>query len=1131
MTPTCPACRAELPADARFCPACGTRLEVSGPEATERKVVTTLFADLVGFTALGERHDPEDIDAALRGFYGLARTIVERFGGTVEKFIGDAVVGLFGVPKAHEDDAERAVRAALELVAHLHELPPVGDDDLQVRCAVNTGPAVVRLDARPETGEGVLVGDAVNTCARLLSEAPAMGVVAGERTQRLSARAIAFEELPAVTAKGKREPVLRWLARGQRAQRGMSASSLAETPMVGREVELATLDALLAKAIAASAPQFVLVSGEAGIGKSRLIGELYRIIDERPGFFVQWRQGHCPPYGEDLTFWALREIVSSHVGVVRSDSAEAIERKLDAAFGDAPDVATLLERLRPVVGLQTQQTASDDGYTVWESALEAIAASRPTVLVVEDLHWASRPMLDFLSRYTTRAPALPLLVVITARPEFLETHPDMLAPSAHVTRLPLRTLAPDEIRRMAAALPGSDEPAMVDALVESCGGNPLFAEELARHLAESGLEAPGGGPQRPSDHTGTESISALIEARLDVLPPEERNLLADASVVGRVFWPGALAAIGGGDPISIQTSLDTLEAHEFLRRAPESLQPGEIEYAFWHALTRDAAYGRLPRAARALKHAAVADWMAQTSRSAGPAADLIAHHRWTAVELAGAAGLPDEAARLRGPAVEALVTAGDLALSLDIASAERSLSRAVSLLTDEDPQRPAVLTRWAEASAQSGQLEASAEAFLEAIAGLNDQGDARGASAAMTGLSRVLLELGDPRAEHFSEASVSAAESAGPSLELVRALELRAFFYEMDENRDAELGCTDRVLALCRELGRPPSPRALMRRGLAHCIGGDSTLALVDLARAVELAAQGGAAAELSAAYSCQALGVLIFEGPARSREVNEAGLQSARERNDRLGIVFLEESLFDGWLFGGSWDEALAAWPAVESRLRAQNQVYSLSNVANTVGLILALRGAAALSGEARLLEMLRQQSTDAEEKSSLIAGSVVLHAMGETRAATRLLRRLVSGGPSLGGAPGLALMWPLVLRTGLALGDDRLIDQLVSSVPRTVQALPHTIESILGLTREHKGDPEAAAAHFKRAAEVWSALDFPLEAAEASFGLGRCLARCGSRSEAKTALEAAYATFEGLGASPLMAATAAALKDCTAS
>ena len=542
----CPACRADVPVDARFCPSCGTRLEAAGTEATERKVVTTLFADLVGFTALGERHDPEDIDVALRGFYTLARTIVERFGGTVEKFIGDAVVGLFGVPTAHEDDAERAVRAALELVAHLHELPPVGEEQLQVRCAVNTGPALVRLDVPPETGEGILVGDAVNTCARLLAQTPSMGVIAGETTQHLSARAIAYEELPAVTAKGKSAPVRRWLAEGTIARRGDEASQIELAPLVGREVELAVLDALLAKAIDSSRMHHVLITGEAGIGKSRVVRELFRRVDTRASFFCTWRQARCPAYGPDLAFWALREIITSHTGITAADDPETIEQKLASAVDPAPDREWLLSRLRPLVGLLSPLGERRDNFLAWITFFERVAQHLPLVLVIEDLQWASEGTLAFLDELADASLRAPLLLITTARPEYRS---EMAAGDPDTfLHMPLRALTTEEASRLAAKLAkAAGHPGLASAVEEGCGGNPLFAEELARYMCE---KSGGPGAEQQAQPDPPDTLTALIAARVDALTSRERAVLLNAAVIGRVFWPEALMAEGCGSPMS-----------------------------------------------------------------------------------------------------------------------------------------------------------------------------------------------------------------------------------------------------------------------------------------------------------------------------------------------------------------------------------------------------------------------------------------------------------------------------------------------------------------------------------------------------------------------------------------------------
>ena len=436
----------------------------------------------------------------------------------MEKFIGDAVVGLFGVPLAHEDDAERAVRAALELVARLHELPPVGDEQLQVRCAVNTGPALVRLHARPEAGEGVLVGDAVNTAARLLAAAPPTTVAVGAATHHLTRRAIDYAPLAALAAKGKAEPVERWRAIRAIARSGADPAPRDETPMVGREVELAVLVGLLDRAVASNSPQYALVTGEAGIGKSRLVREFFRLVDARPEVLCNWRQGACPPYGSGLAYWSLREIVSAHAGIAPDDTAEVMEQKLRMAVADTGLADWLVTRLRPLMGLPAPSTTRDENLAAWTRFFESIALIRPAVVVIEDLHWASESTLEFLEHLVTRASDTPLLLVGTARPEFVEEHPDMFRRAPGVERIDLKALSPGESSRLAAALLHRDgDESLAGQVAERCGGNPLFAEELARFLVDR--SAPQAGPDEIEARLeAPTSILTLITARLDALP-------------------------------------------------------------------------------------------------------------------------------------------------------------------------------------------------------------------------------------------------------------------------------------------------------------------------------------------------------------------------------------------------------------------------------------------------------------------------------------------------------------------------------------------------------------------------------------------------------------------------------------
>ena len=498
---TCSSCGAENPLGFRFCGQCAASLASTASAREERKVVTTLFCDLVGFTAMSDAADPEDVEAVLRAYHAAARKVIESHGGAVEKFIGDAVVGVFGVPAAHEDDAERAVRAGLRTLEALEDSGLTRPDGapLEARCGVNTGEALIRLDVDPASGRGFLTGDAVNVAARLQSAAPPMGVVVGQPTHALTERAIVYEPMAPVVAKGKEQPIAAWLAAGTLVRRGIEARSAGLTPLVGREVELAYLSAIFDKATTQSAAQVALIVGEPGIGKSRLVRELSALVDARPQM-TTWRQGYCPPFGEDITYVALTEIVKRHAGIRDNDPVHAVEAKLEAVLPDGPDRQWFRQRLRALLGLEAPEASRDENFAAWTRFFEEVASAEPTVLVFEDLHWADEALLAFLEYLTVHLSAVPLLLVGTARPELFERAPGF-ASGGPVTRINLGPLSPAETAHLVAGL--LDQPVeraqVVGRVVERCAGNPFYAEQSARLLADTGLEA-FRARLRPSGH-------------------------------------------------------------------------------------------------------------------------------------------------------------------------------------------------------------------------------------------------------------------------------------------------------------------------------------------------------------------------------------------------------------------------------------------------------------------------------------------------------------------------------------------------------------------------------------------------------------------------------------------------------
>src|SRR3954452_19789693 len=668
---TCPACGHENPDSSRFCGMCGASLvPAAARPREERKVVTILFTDLVGSTARAEGLDPEDVRATLSAYYAQLRAELERHGGTVEKFIGDAVMAVFGAPVSHEDDAERAVRAALAIRDSI-------GDELQIRTAVNTGEALVALGAKPGEGDAMVAGDVVNTAARLQSSAPVNGILVGEGTYRATRQAIDYRDAPPVEAKGKAEPVKVWEAVAARSRFGSDVEEKLRTPLVGRERERDLLADALTRARSEQSAQLVTLVGVPGIGKSRLVAELFQITDADEEI-ISWRQGRSLPYGERVSFWALGEIVKAHAGILESDDTATAEKKLDAVVDalteDEAEREWLVRQTRPLVGLEGgDRTEREEAFAAWRRLLEAAADQRPLILVFEDLHWADDGLLDFVDHLADWATTVPLLIVGTARPELLDRRPGWGGGNRNAFTLSIGALSNEET---AVLLQRLLDRAVIDAdaqqaVLQRAEGNPLYAEEYARMLAEHD----GGDLPLP------ETVQGLIAARIDGLTPVEKSLLQDAAVIGKVFWPGALA---GAD----ERTLHALERKEFIRRDRRSAIAGETQYAFLHALVRDVGYGQIPRSERAEKHRCAAEWLASLAGDrAEDHAEMLAHHYREAISLAAAAGMGTGARR--EPAKQAFAEGAQRPLSLNASESAYALGlEALALAAPDDRDRP-----------------------------------------------------------------------------------------------------------------------------------------------------------------------------------------------------------------------------------------------------------------------------------------------------------------------------------------------------------------------------------------------------------------------------------------------------------
>jgi class 3 adenylate cyclase/tetratricopeptide (TPR) repeat protein len=1104
------------------------------PIAEERKVVTSLFCDLVG-TANPESSDPEDVDQMLAAYSQMARAQIEAHGGTVEPYIGDAVVGIFGVPAAHEDDAERAVRAGLRIAENAEELEVVGGAPLRLRVGVSTGEALVRLGVTPGSGERLLAGGAINTAAHLQSAAPEMGVAVGLSTYEVTADVFDYEELEPAMFRGRSEPVRLFHAMAPRARLGIDLTRTHDTRYIGREIDLALLKSTFDKADATNSVHLVTVVGEPGIGKSRIVAELGASIDSRPGL-VTWRQGRCLPYGEGITFWALGEIVKGHAGILESDAPEAASSKLDAVLPQGPEREWFRQRLLPLLGIEASSSAErGELFTAWRRFLEQIAEVHPTVLVFEDLHWADDAMLEFLEHLADRAEGVPMLVIGTARPELFERHRDYAAGLRNANTINLSPLSIDETARLVSALLATSviSTELLQPILDRAEGNPLYAEEFVRLLKDRDLleqEGSSWALKRGADVPFPDSVQALIAARVDTLEPGPKSLLADAAVVGKVFWAGAVAAMGERDPQIVTDTLRELSRKELVRPARRSSIEGEAEHSFWHILTRDVVYAQLPRASRASRHVAAAAWIeAKVSERTEGLADVLAYHYSTALELARAAGQTERAARLEAPALRFLMLAGDHALGLDTAAALGNFERTLALAPSGHPARPEALRRYGEAALQAGRFAEAAEALDEAIGSFRASGDLGAAVRAMLVRSRVMTKLGDPRAWELPAQALALLEPFPPGLELVGALTEVASVETFQGRFEAGVGYAERALDLAEELGLDLPARALGYRGLARCGLGDSG-GLEDFREAIRLATEAGQGREVCVLHNNLGLMLWLFEGPVVSLELMRAGIAFAHGRGLSEMVESNTASTLDLLVDCGELEEALEVASGIADHL-GDEDVWDLVQVRAEQARILALRGQAAhVAGSLDWLESTARGAGVAEIVVSGLGSSAHARAgLGQNEAAAALLEE-VEASPGARISSYYAACLPQMVRTALAIGHRELAQRLAGGVEPLYPYAEHALVTANAALAEVGGDLQVAADAYAEATDRWERFGVVLEHAFALLGQGRCLIQLAGTTEAAHVLRQARGIFDLLGAHPALSETDALLREATA-
>ena len=1120
----CPSCGAALAGGEKFCGECGTPLAAApappapasataAAPAAERRLVSVLFADLVGFTVLSESRDAEEVRELLSRYFDTCRRLIELYGGTVEKFIGDAVMAVWGTPVATEDDAERSVRAALDLVAAVSALgDEVGAPELAARAGVLTGEAAVTLGAE---GQGMVAGDLVNTASRIQSAAEPGAVFVGEATRRTTEQTIVYEEAGSFELKGKEGLTPLWKAqRVVSGLRGSLKSQGLEAPFVGRDREFRQIKDLFHACAEETKAHLVSITGIAGIGKSRLGWEFYKYFDGIADT-VYWHRGRCLSYGEGVAYWALADMVRMRCRITEDEEPGSAQSKLRATLEehilDAKEREFLEPRLAHLLGLAEHQARDQhDLFAAWRLFFERLAEGYPTVLLFEDMQWADASLLDFVEYLLDWSRNHRIFVVTLARPELLERRPTWGAGQRSFTSMYLEPLSSRAMEDLLAGLVPGLPSEIRESILERAEGIPLYAVETVRMLLDRGLLVQEGSAHRLTGPVEAlevpETLHALIAARLDGLSTEERRLLQEAAVLGKTFTRDALAALAGADT-EIEPLLTALVRKEVLGVQADPRSPEHGQYGFLQDLVRHVAYETLSKRERRSHHLAAAEYLRSAyAADEDEVVEVIASHYLAAHEAAPEA---DDASEIRRNAHAMLVRAGERAESLAAAAEARRYFERAAELVEAPSERATLLDRAGEMAARAADPDAACQ-LLEASIALHEQlGDTHAAARVSTRLARVerftgRLDEGLARMERAFE--VISGDEPDEDLVLLAARLSLAYWAAGDLQRAAERA--ELALELAEAYGYPePMVVALgAKAAIAHSRGhSEEALGLQKHRLAIALEHD---LTELAInSYFILSDGAFHRDRYADALAHQDDALALVRKIGDRPGEWSLLAERTYALFMTGRWDEALAvAEELTEEQTRSGGMFLSLLSGPLEICL---QRGDLV---EARRLYSLFsniESSADVQERACYFGATAAL-----SRADGRLRDAFEAGQKAIECAQTLRISHQAVeqglveaLEAAVALGQQESAGELLATIeeipagrrPPFLEAHGHRFRARLD------GDP----AGFEAAATRFREIGIP-------FWLAVTLLELGELTGDESLLAEAREIFEGLSATP---------------